>query len=368
MRWLRKSHQHPKFKGKEKRKMEISRNNYEAYFIDYLEGNLDERLVDSFIEFLQKNPDLKQELALYEPVAAMPETITFNKKNILKKEKYDSEKIFNQAAISSLEGDISKNEKQEFEKYLAHHHEKQKQVALFSKTILQADESVTFNKKNTLYKKAIGKTILLWTGRVAALLILAIAFFSLFEKPTPEVILENQLASIENKAEKKVMVVDEKRNAVDKLPISDNNKTTNVTTQPAKEIALSREKVIENSHQTTKNTLETTDLIVARLPAKIQEEIKTISASINIQKTEATLGTMYLIFPENYYDEEWLLANKMKEKLNINKITKAGLNLFTSISNERFTYQTDKNGKVTEYNYDSRLLAFSIPCKKAETE
>ena len=44
--------------------MKINRNNYEAFFIDYLEGNLDEKMVDDFIEFLQQNPDLKEELSV----------------------------------------------------------------------------------------------------------------------------------------------------------------------------------------------------------------------------------------------------------------------------------------------------------------
>ena len=43
--------------------MKINRNNYEVFFMDYLDGNLDESVVNDFIEFLQKNPDLKEELA-----------------------------------------------------------------------------------------------------------------------------------------------------------------------------------------------------------------------------------------------------------------------------------------------------------------
>jgi hypothetical protein len=48
--------------------MKITRENYEPYFLDYLEGNLDENLVDDFMEFLQQNPDLKNELEMYESI------------------------------------------------------------------------------------------------------------------------------------------------------------------------------------------------------------------------------------------------------------------------------------------------------------
>ena len=108
--------------------MKINRNNYEAFFIDYLEGNLDERLVDDFIEFLQQNPDLKEELSLFEPISIGHEEITFNKKELLFKEKYDAENVFNQAAVASVEGDISAMEKIEFENYLSAHPEKQKEA------------------------------------------------------------------------------------------------------------------------------------------------------------------------------------------------------------------------------------------------
>ena len=50
-------------------------------FIDYLEGNLDELLVDDFIEFLQNNPDLKKELSLFESISIEPGNISFDKKD-----------------------------------------------------------------------------------------------------------------------------------------------------------------------------------------------------------------------------------------------------------------------------------------------
>ena len=75
--------------------------------------------------------------------------------------------------------------------------------------------------------------------------------------------------------------------------------------------------------------------------------------------------TMYITIPENPYEERLLVDRVIEktgiEKFSLNKIAKAGLNLVTSISNEKFTYQTDEEGKVTEIVYDSRLLAFSIP-------
>jgi hypothetical protein len=71
--------------------------------------------------------------------------------------------------------------------------------------------------------------------------------------------------------------------------------------------------------------------------------------------------------------EERLLVDVVKEKtgiqkLNFNKITKAGLSLIANLSKEKFNYETNDSGKVTEVSFDSRLLAFSIPTKSEETE
>ncbi len=98
--------------------MKINRDNYEAYFIDYLEGNLDEKLVDDFLEFLQQNPDLKEELAMFKSVSLEPEEIKFNKKELLYKNKFDSEDVFNNTSVAFMEGDLTDGEKEQFAKYL----------------------------------------------------------------------------------------------------------------------------------------------------------------------------------------------------------------------------------------------------------
>ncbi len=70
---------------------------------------------------------------------------------------------------------------------------------------------------------------------------------------------------------------------------------------------------------------------------------------------------MYIIYPAETYDDEMLLADRVKEKINLRKISQAGLDLIANISDDRFDYETNNNGKVVNYTYESRLLAFSIP-------
>ena len=349
--------------------MEINRNNYEAYFIDYLEGNLDERLVDSFIEFIKLNPDLKEELDLFESVSAAPEDISFNKKEKLYKEKYDSEKEFDNAAVAKLEGDISDEEKFEFEIYLAEHPEKKKEATLFKQTKLVADSSVVFDKKDKLYRKSGRKVFLLWSGRVAAILILAFAVFTLLDKTSNEIPIENQVAKVEKKkVEREKMTGPKVKSEPVQQKKDDLPKKKKVSPKPIVKKATPEKKTSKSIRETSKGRLEVEDVAVIRVVIDVPAELKGITASINIKRPKATMATMYISYPDEYYGDEWLLADQVKQKFSLGKIRKAGLNLFTSISNERFTYETNDDGKVTEYKYDSRLLAFSLPGKRVQPE
>ena len=346
--------------------MDITRKNYEAYFIDYIEGNLDVRLVDRFIEFLQENPDLKEELMLFQSVTAVPENTEFTGKKRLYKEKYDLEEEFNQAAVASLEGDLDSREKQSFENYLNIHPEKNKELGLFSKTILQADESVRFEHKNKLYKKPARKVVLLWAGRVAAVLILALAVFSLVNKNTDSPTPGDQLAQVEQNTEVKSDIsskdITNPEVPVQEIVIEKTAGPENLEIQPK----TFEKKIKQVPLETIQDKIQQENLIAVRTPVEVPGLMNTLTALLDVEPPKAELGTVTLIYIDEAPDDEHLLIDHLRGKFSLQKIAKAGLNLVTSLSNERFTYETNKEGKVIEYNYDSRLLAFSIPNSRTE--
>ena len=348
--------------------MEINKNNYEAYFLDYLEGNLNENIVNDFIEFLQQNPDLKEELSFLEIVAIEPENISFNKKENLFKQKLDSEKEFDKAAIASLEGDISASDKSEFENYIAEHPGKNKDVALFGKTKLQPDKTIVFSKKKKLYHHSIQRNVFVWAGRIAAILVIAFAFFTLTDKPANDLILENKVAKVEDKKDKKVATKELKQIPV-KIQKEDPVKIKKNVVKPVIKKSAPKPKH-KSLREDTKGRLTHEDIAMNRTQIEIPDEMNTITASLNIGQPKAEMGTMYITIPPSSADyyEERLLVDVVKEKTGIdkfqfNKITKAGLNLVSNISKDKFKYETNREGKITEYKYESRLLAFSIPSK-----
>ncbi len=344
--------------------MEINRNNYEAFFIDYLEDNLDKNSVDDFIEFLQQNPDLKEELSVLGKVTAVAENITFNKKENLYKEKLDVDETFNQTVVANLEGDISAADKAEFNHFIEKHPEKKRDLFLFSKTKLTPDKTIVFKNKKKLYRRSATKTIVLWSVRIAAVFILAFAFFTLFNSKTNTVLAPNNLA----KARKTEVL---KPSTTKKLLVKPENKTE---TKPEKKIIKKKSFITPRKRNIVKHIQKeptAKELEIVKESIEKFPEMKSITASINVNQPKFKMATMHYTIPDNiiYSDEEILLADKIKEKIGfekveLNKVVKAGLNLVSSISKNKFRYETNHEGKITKYNYESRLVAFSIPSKK----
>ena len=360
--------------------MKINKNNYESYFVDYLEGNLDEKLVDDFIEFLQQNPELKGELSLFDSVSVVPEKLEFSGKNKLYKEKYDIENAFNKTAIERLEGEISEEEKVNFEKYLSKHPEKEKEASLFNYTKLKPDNSIVFSKKQKLYRRSSGKTVLMWTVRIAAVLVLAFVFYVLTDRPTNNLVPDNQVATAEkNNTKKDAETVVEENETIETPVKQDKKKEEKTTTEqiksttPANSKPVPKTRETKSLRETTKGRMGGEDLALHRIPLEVPTEMSRITASLDTRITNLSLATMslHLVDEEPVYEER-LLADVVKEKtgidkLSLNKIKQAGLNLVSNITKDNLSYETNQNGQITEINYDSRLLAFSIPTHNEES-
>lgn len=65
--------------------MDINRENYESFFIDYLDGRMSPDQVVELMSFLKENPDLEAELKQFEEIKIKPGNIKFKEKNILKR-------------------------------------------------------------------------------------------------------------------------------------------------------------------------------------------------------------------------------------------------------------------------------------------
>lgn len=140
--------------------MLITRNNYEEFFLDYLDGNLKPELEREFHDFLASNPDLKEELTEMEnegDVSIQPMHATFDHKESLKRNEKALTGLqeIETTAIAYIENDLNPKEKIEFDKTVAQNPSVKKSFLMFQKTKLVADNSVVYKEKPALKRVLI---------------------------------------------------------------------------------------------------------------------------------------------------------------------------------------------------------------------
>ncbi len=129
----------------------IDIHNYEAYLLDFSEGNLTDELQMELELFLIQHPELNIDLAELSFVSLQEEEVTFSEKNNLKKSETDliSETQF----ISYIENQLSVQEKLILEKSCAINPALAKELTLYKHTISVADASVIYKNKYELKRK-----------------------------------------------------------------------------------------------------------------------------------------------------------------------------------------------------------------------
>jgi hypothetical protein len=171
----------------------INRNNYESYFLDYLEGNLASGRREELISFLEENPDLKEELNGLENFRLGQDQVNFAGKTALKKRLTLSDPgytIFDELALGRLEEELSEKQVREFDQLISDDPDKKKEFELYKKTLLKPDKKLRYTGKSGLKR---GKTIQIYSKTLyrsvalaASILILAgVYFFYPKESNTP---------------------------------------------------------------------------------------------------------------------------------------------------------------------------------------
>jgi hypothetical protein len=138
--------------------MNINRNNYEPFFLSYLENRLQPGEVADLLVFLEQNPDLRIELEGLETITLKPDNqVLFTHRNRLKKIEFtDAVHInswnYEEKMIALLEGDLSESESEEMKQFLRLNPHSAQELNLFRKTVL-VPETVIYPDKNRLKKE-----------------------------------------------------------------------------------------------------------------------------------------------------------------------------------------------------------------------
>ena len=164
--------------------MKINRHNYEEYFILYADKELssdDRRMVE---EFVSLNPDLKDELEVYNNAILLPDTsVEFENKEELQHH--------DESLISYIDDELPVHERVQLEKLISTSPKLQQELELYRKTKLQPDTNIVFENKSVLYRsterrRVISLTIIRWSVAAAVLLAIAITAVNIFNRKPVE--------------------------------------------------------------------------------------------------------------------------------------------------------------------------------------
>ncbi|HKL38497.1 MAG TPA: hypothetical protein VJ876_06330 [Bacteroidales bacterium] len=138
----------------------ITRNNYEEFFLDYLDGKMTGEQQQELHRFLEDNSDLKEELAGLEHTLMAPAGMeaSFPDKGQLKKSLTLPDQdytLLDELCIARLEGDLSPVQQEEFELLLREQPRKQKTFRQYERTRLEPDTSLIFAHKEQLKKGGV---------------------------------------------------------------------------------------------------------------------------------------------------------------------------------------------------------------------
>jgi hypothetical protein len=347
--------------------MTITRDNYEPYFLDFLEGNLEENQIDQFLDFLELNPDLKEELQLLENMTLPEEKITFSGKENLYKSSADLKAATENKMIAHLEGDLDNDERKSFESWLAGHPEQKKEYELFSKTRLIPDATVKFQEKKKLYRKSGNQIILTWVARAAAVVVLLWGINSLFqsENTLPHKNNSKEVASLTPEKEPVNLTKPVKKNQIAEVGEKTNPEKTsapsekNSIREKTKALPEGKNAIEEKFPERDLTALAELSPRTAQLESVPVDNQLAFSHPEPIQKINDRSKVMTI-------DE--FLASRAKKVgneglLSAHRIIRAGLGIASELSGERIGYK-EKDGKITSLDFESKLMAFSIPLKK----
>jgi hypothetical protein len=347
--------------------MNISRDNYEPFFLDYLEGNLDDCLIDQFLDFLEQNPDLKEELHLFETINLPVEEVVFNGKKELIKTCAEEKYLPETRMIAYLEGDLDEPGKLSFETYLEEFPELWKEYQLYTKTRLVPDRSIHFPAKEKLIKKSGWVVLLNRAGRVAAVMVLVLGIGYLIEtnwlvqKNKPETVL----ADLKSDADQVTQLNAQVDDGIKTIARSKDN-PDNIQQREKRKAKLSGEENLDSAPVLATESgirIEETMLKISPLMAQLNPVEFSDQLAISVRGTvEEKINT------EDGSKLEQYFADRVKKIGNegINsaqRILRTSLNVASELSGKRIGYQV-KDGKISSVEFDSKLLAFSIPLKR----
>jgi len=354
----------------------INRNNYESYFLDFLEGNITPEDSEQLKFFLEANEDLKEELYSFESIAIKNEKSIYPEKVTLKKQSILNDNTngnFDYLCIAKIEGDLLEKESKEFDEFIRSNKEKEIEFNRFLLTRLKPDDLISFTDKKSLKRKITPfsrRRMLYPFISAAASVIILLSLYFIVQNGQEEIksyqseIIEN---SHDNESANKIPVISNEIEKVNNKIIKTNKSKHNKT--------LNKQIIKQNNNHDTSDQ----DIIASVNEKEIMHYIDPVKIELNNNSKSPNIVNRYNYYVVEQVENErnlktylsnsfnkYVLQKDKKEKVEWFDIAQAsikGINKVTgtNMALER-VYDEKGNPKSTEFN--SKLIAFSAPIKK----
>jgi hypothetical protein len=148
--------------------MNINRNNYEEFFLLYVDNELSAAERNAVELFVQENVDLEEELNMLLQTVINTDAVTFDNKGSLLKEEFTA---LQENLLLYIDNELNAEQKLNTERSLQADYSALKELGLLQQTKLQR-ETIVFADKQSLYRKESGRVIDLPWRRIAAAAVL----------------------------------------------------------------------------------------------------------------------------------------------------------------------------------------------------
>lgn len=178
---------------------QINIHNYEAYLLDFSEGNLPAELQVELEVFLMNHPELAVDFNELANLSLTADHIAFNHKDALKKT--DSDLVSEPEFIAYVEGQLNNEDARKLERSCELNKSLSSELELYKQTILKADKTIVFPDKALLKRqgKVVWFNFTLTQYAAAAALLLIAGLFALWFNSTLD---EKAMMALKVKAEK----------------------------------------------------------------------------------------------------------------------------------------------------------------------
>jgi len=363
--------------------MQIDRSNYEIWIIDWLDGNLDNNQVRQLREFLDENPDIRDEFEDTETINIKPFSNSYNNKSLLKKSVEDLPlSQFEYLCVGDLENDINEDQRAELLETIEKDPEKKLSYDLIHKTKL-VPELTSYKHKNHLLKRSTTRKVIRMSVTVlsaAATVALLFTLYFLLPKSPAE------------KTESTAFNVDS-----DTIFIQQPPRTVSVELETGKILAVleqDKEKPTETSPEITAIIMQPesqTKLLIDSMAIStiirerafnkipIHSEIKLNERSVNNTLIASGISPVIIPVDDGRSNISRFIAKTFREKILKEKVSKdtplkgyeiaeAGVTGLNKLLGWEMALdeKNDQNGELKSVYFSSKILKFNAPVKKSE--